>query len=181
VLSVLAPVGRPGRNRTPDTTRLPQLSLHTQVGDITLSEEAGRIVALDWGWGRDQTETPLLARARAQLHAYFDGEPIVFDLPLSPAGTGYRQRVWAALCRIPFGEVRTYAEIAREAGGGPRSVGGANASNPIPILIPCHRVVATGGIGGYSGGGGLDTKRALLALETLASASPAPWVATPAT
>jgi methylated-DNA-[protein]-cysteine S-methyltransferase len=148
---------------------LPQLSLHTQVGDLTVSEEAGCIVALDWGWGRDQTETPLLARACAQLHAYFDGEAIGFDLPLAPAGTGYRQRVWAALCRIPAGEVRTYAEIARQVGGGPRSVGGASASNPIPILIPCHRVVAAGGIGGYSGGDGLRTKRALLALEAHAS------------
>jgi methylated-DNA-[protein]-cysteine S-methyltransferase len=144
------------------------LSLHTQIGDLTVSEDDGRIVALDWGWGRDQTETPLLGRAREQLHAYFDGEPIVFDLPLAPAGTAYRQRVWAALRRIPLGEVRTYAEIAREAGGGPRSVGGANASNPIPILIPCHRVVATGGLGGYSGGDGLDTKRALLDLEARA-------------
>ena len=147
---------------------MPQLSLHTQVGDLTVSEDAGRIVALDWGWGRDQTETPLLARARDALHAYFDGEPVVFDLPLAPAGTAYRQRVWAALRQIPLGEVRTYAEIARQAGGGPRSVGGANASNPIPILIPCHRVVATGGLGGYSGGDGLDTKRALLDLETRA-------------
>jgi methylated-DNA-[protein]-cysteine S-methyltransferase len=144
---------------------VPQLSLHTPVGDLTVSEEAGRIVALDWGWGRDQTETPLLLRARDQLNAYFDGNPIGFDLPLAPAGSDYRRRVWAALCRIPLGEVRTYAEIAREAGGAPRAVGGANASNPIPILIPCHRVVATGGIGGYSGGDGLATKRTLLALE----------------
>jgi methylated-DNA-[protein]-cysteine S-methyltransferase len=144
---------------------VPQLSLHTPVGDLTVSEEAGRIVALDWGWGRDQTETPLLARAREQLHDYFDGERVVFDLPLAPAGTPYRQRVWAALRGIPPGEVRTYAEIARTAGGSPRSVGGANAGNPIPILIPCHRVVATGGLGGYSGGDGLATKRALLDLE----------------
>ena len=108
----------------------------------------------------------MLARARDQLHAYFDGALVEFDLPLAPAGTAYRQRVWAALRRIPLGEVRTYGEIARAAGGSPRSVGGANAGNPIPIFIPCHRVVATGGIGGYSGGDGLDTKRALLGLET---------------
>jgi methylated-DNA-[protein]-cysteine S-methyltransferase len=145
---------------------VPQLSLHTPVGDITVSEEDGRIVALDWGWGRDQAETPLLLRARAQLDAYFDGEPIIFDLPLAPAGTPYRQAVWAELRRIPLGATRSYADIARAAGGGPRSVGGANAANPIPILIPCHRVVASDGIGGYSGGDGLDTKRALLRLES---------------
>jgi methylated-DNA-[protein]-cysteine S-methyltransferase len=144
---------------------LPQLSLHTPVGDLTVSEENGAVVALDWGWGRDQAETPLLVRARDQLHDYFDGLRTDFDLPLAPVGSPYRQRVWAALCRIPYGQTRSYAEIAREAGGSPRSVGGANGANPIPILIPCHRVLATTGIGGYSGGDGLDTKRQLLSLE----------------
>jgi methylated-DNA-[protein]-cysteine S-methyltransferase len=144
---------------------LPQLSLHTPVGDLTVSEEDGRIVALDWGWGRDQSETPVLLLAKAQLEAYFDGTLTAFDLPLAPDGSAYRQKVWAALCRIPYGATRSYQEIAREAGGSARSVGGANAHNPIPIIIPCHRVLATGGIGGYSGGEGLDTKRTLLALE----------------
>ena len=95
-----------------------------------------------------------------------EGELLAFDLPLAPAGTPYRQRVWAALCDIPYGATRTYTDIARVAGGGSRSVGGANGANPIPILIPCHRVVAVGGIGGYSGGDGLETKRRLLRLET---------------
>ncbi len=144
---------------------MPQLSLHTPVGDLTVSEEDGRIVALDWGWGRDQSETPVLLLAKAQLEAYFDGTLTAFDLPLAPDGSAYRQKVWAALCRIPYGATRSYQEIAREAGGSARSVGGANAHNPIPIIIPCHRVLATGGIGGYSGGEGLDTKRTLLALE----------------
>jgi methylated-DNA-[protein]-cysteine S-methyltransferase len=148
--------------------RVPQVSLHTQVGDITVSEEDGWIVSLDWGWGRDQAATLLLARARDQLHAYFDGAGTGFDLPLAPVGTPYRKRVWAALCRIPLGATRSYIEIAREAGGSARSVGGANAANPIPILIPCHRVLATGGIGGYSGGEGLATKRILLELESVA-------------
>jgi methylated-DNA-[protein]-cysteine S-methyltransferase len=155
---------------------LPQLSLHTPVGDITVSEEDGRIVALDWGWGRDQTETPVLLEARRQLHAYFDGELRQFDLPLAPAGTAYRQRVWAALCRIPHGETRSYLDIARMAGGSARSVGTANATNPIPILIPCHRVVAAAGLGGYSGGDGLDTKRFLLSLE---GAGPTPDLLAP--
>ena len=144
---------------------MPQLSLHTPVGDLTISEDGGAIVALDWGWGRDQTETILLASARDQLHAYFDGELREFDLPLAPEGTPYRQRVWLALQKIPFGATRTYGEIAALAGGSPRSVGTANGANPIPILIPCHRVLASNGIGGYSGGDGLDTKRALLQLE----------------
>ena len=156
----------------PDIRSVPQLSLHTQVGDITVSEEDGRIVALDWGWGRDQHETPLLRRARDALHAYFDGAPVAFDLPLAPAGTPYRQRVWAALRRIPAGATRSYLQVARDVGGSARSVGGANAANPIPILIPCHRVVATGGLGGYSGGDGLVTKRILLDLEATACELP---------
>ena len=151
---------------------VPQLSLHTPIGDITLSEESGSIVALDWGWGRDQTETPLLRRACEQLHAYFDGVRHSFDLPLAPEGTDYRRRVWEALRAIPPGETRTYQDIARLAGGSARSVGGANGANPIPILIPCHRVVATTWIGGYSGGDGLATKRYLLELETRMLARP---------
>ncbi len=145
---------------------VPQLSFRTSLLDVlTVTEEDGAIVALDWGWGRDQTETPLLQDARAQIEAYLDGERQGFDLPLRPAGTAYRQRVWAALAAIPYGAVRTYKEIALVAGGGARSVGQANGDNPIPILIPCHRVVATGGIGGYSGGDGLETKRRLLQVE----------------
>jgi methylated-DNA-[protein]-cysteine S-methyltransferase len=73
------------------------------------------------------------------------------------------------LIDIPYGATRTYADLARKVGGSPRSVGQANATNPIPIIIPCHRVLATNGIGGYSGGEGLPTKRALLALETRAT------------
>ena len=150
-------------------TRLPQLSLHTPLGDLTVSEEDGAIVAVDWGWGRDQAETPLLLRAREQLEAYFDGLRTTFDLPLAPHGTPYRRRVWATLCTIPPGQTRTYIEIARMAGGSARSVGQANGANPIPVLIPCHRVVATVGLGGYSGGDGLATKRYLLQLEARAA------------
>jgi methylated-DNA-[protein]-cysteine S-methyltransferase len=141
------------------------LSLHSPIGDISVSEDAGAIVAIDWGWGRDQDATPLLRRAREQLHAFFDGELTEFDLPLAPAGTEYRRRVWQALCAIPYGETRSYIDIARVAGGSARSVGQANGSNPIPLLIPCHRVVATTHLGGYSGGEGLATKRWLLGLE----------------
>jgi methylated-DNA-[protein]-cysteine S-methyltransferase len=144
---------------------VPLLSLHTPVGDLSVAEDGGAIVSIEWGWGRDQDETALLRRAREQLHAYFDAALTAFDLPLAPTGSPYRQRVWRALLAIPYGATRSYLDIARDAGGSPRSVGGANGANPIPIIIPCHRVVATTGIGGYSGGDGLPTKRALLALE----------------
>lgn len=145
---------------------MPQLSLHSPIGDLTVSEDAGEIVALDWGWGRDQCDTPLLRAAAAQLQAYFDGAALsAEDLPLCPSGTTYQKRVWAALRRIPHGQTRTYRDIAQAVGGSPRAVGQANGANPIPILIPCHRVVAIGGLGGYSGEGGLAVKRHLLALE----------------
>jgi methylated-DNA-[protein]-cysteine S-methyltransferase len=150
---------------------LPQLSLHSPIGDLTVSEENGTIVAVDWGWGRDQHETKLLRRALDQLDAYFDGALDPFDLPLAPPGTAYRRRVWQALCDIPYGQTRTYADIAAVAGGVARSVGQANGSNPIPIFIPCHRVVASAGLGGYSGGDGLDTKRYLLDLEATRTAA----------
>jgi methylated-DNA-[protein]-cysteine S-methyltransferase len=145
---------------------MPQISLHTPLGPLTLSEEDGALVALDWGRGRDQEETPLLRRAADQLQDYMDGLRTGFDLPLNPMGSPFRQRVWAALQAIPHGETRSYAELARELGTASRAVGGANGANPLPIIIPCHRVIGAGGsIGGYSGGDGLATKRWLLALE----------------
>jgi methylated-DNA-[protein]-cysteine S-methyltransferase len=148
---------------------MPQFSLLTNLGDLTISEDDGAIVALDWGRGRDQEETPLLRRARDQLQDYFDGKRLTFDLPLAPHGSDFQNRVWAALCAIPPGETRSYADIARAIGSAPRAVGGANGANPIPIIIPCHRVVAAdGSLGGYSGGDGPATKRFLLDLESRA-------------
>jgi methylated-DNA-[protein]-cysteine S-methyltransferase len=151
---------------------MPQLSLLTPLGEITLSEEDGAIVALDWGRGRDRTETPTLRQAVRQLQDYFDGDTAGFDLPLAPVGTLFRRRVWGALARIPAGETRSYAAIASEIGcASARAIGQANAANPIPILIPCHRVVAAdGSLGGYSGADGPPTKRRLLELERRALA-----------
>jgi methylated-DNA-[protein]-cysteine S-methyltransferase len=139
--------------------------MHTPVGDITVFEEDGAIVSIDWGWVTEQSATPLLLEAERQMQDYMDGVRKSFDLPLRPAGTPYRQRVWKALTEIPYGAVRTYGEIAAVAGGSARSVGQANGSNPIPLVIPCHRVVAGSHLGGYSGGDGAATKRWLLALE----------------
>jgi methylated-DNA-[protein]-cysteine S-methyltransferase len=143
-----------------------QLSLHSPVGDLTLSEDDGAIVALDWGWGAAQTPTPLLQEAKRQLERYFDGALTAFDLPLRPHGTAFRHRVWTAMGRIPYGATRSYGQLAAEVGGPARAVGGACGANPIPILIPCHRVLAAhGSLGGYSGEGGVETKAFLLRLE----------------
>ena len=148
---------------------MPQLSLHTPLGEVTISEDGGAIVALDWGRGRDQEATPLLRQARDQLQEYFDAKRMSFDLPLAPVGSDFQKRVWAALCAIPPGETRSYADIARAVGSAPRAVGGANGANPIPLFIPCHRVIAAdGSLGGYSGGDGPATKRYLLDLESRA-------------
>lgn len=145
---------------------MPQLSLQSPIGPLTVSEEDGRIVSLDWGWGRDQSETVLLRRARDRLQDYFDGTTEGFDdLPLDPPGSVFQRRVWDALRQIPWGATRTYADLARTVGSAPRAIGQAMARNPIPIIIPCHRVLATGGLGGYSGGEGLATKTWLLTLE----------------
>jgi methylated-DNA-[protein]-cysteine S-methyltransferase len=148
---------------------MPQLSLHTPLGEVTISEDGGAIIALDWGRGRDQEATPLLREACDQLQDYFDGKQMSFNLPLAPEGSNFQKRVWAALCAIPPGETRSYADIARTIGSAPRAVGGANGANPIPLFIPCHRVIAAdGSLGGYSGGDGPATKRFLLDLESRA-------------
>lgn len=146
---------------------MPHVSIHSPVGDLTVFEDDGAIVALEWGWVADQSPTAILSRAAAQLDAYMDQSLTQFDLPLAPRGTPYQQAVWNALLQIPFGATCSYLAIAAKAGGSPRSVGQANGRNPIPIIIPCHRVVAATHIGGYSGGDGLATKRWLLALEDM--------------
>ena len=164
---------------------MPQLSLHTPIGDVTLSEEAAAIVAVDWGWGRDQAPTPLLRRAKDWLQAYFDGELRPMDLPLDPFGTAYRRRVWQVIGGIPCGAAWSYRRVAEAAGGSARSVGMAMAHNPIPLFIPCHRVLGSGPggrllIGGYSGGEGIETKRYLLDHEARLAGRPGGWTGRPA-
>lgn len=108
-----------------------------------------------------------LAEAARQLAAYFSGDRTAFDLPLRPKGTPFQRAVWDELLRIPHGETRSYGELARALGqpGGAQAVGAANGQNPIAVVIPCHRVIgADGSLTGYAGG--LERKRALLALES---------------
>jgi methylated-DNA-[protein]-cysteine S-methyltransferase len=111
----------------------------------------------------------VVARAARQLAEYFAGSRKRFDVPLHDAGTSFQQDVWHALTDIPYGQVRSYGEIAASVGRPQayRAVGNANGKNPWPVVVPCHRVVASDGLGGY--GGGLDVKRYLLALEGVAA------------
>jgi len=143
-----------------------QLSFHSPIDDLTLSEENGRIVSLDWGWSPLSRETPFLRAAKELIDDYFDGLNPDFTLPLEPIGTNFQKKIWRAMCEIPYGETMAYGEIADKVGSHPRAVGAACGRNPIPLLIPCHRVVGKKGkLIGYSGGNGIDTKRYLLDLE----------------
>jgi methylated-DNA-[protein]-cysteine S-methyltransferase len=118
---------------------------------------------------RDDDE-PVLVEARRQLQGYFDRTLTTFDLPLAPEGTEFQQRVWARLLEISYGETASYGEIAHRLGmtnAASRAVGLANGQNPIPIVIPCHRVIgANGSLTGYAGG--VERKQILLDIETAA-------------
>lgn len=145
-----------------------KLVLPSPVGELTLTEENGALTGLYFGArpGGEEGPSPLLEEAARQLREYFAGQRQAFSLPLAPRGTAFQLQVWQALQTIPYGEVRTYGEIARAIGKPKacRAVGMANHNNPISIIVPCHRVVgADGSLTGY--GGGLAAKEFLLALE----------------
>ncbi len=146
---------------------MPRLTVDSPLGALLVTEEDGAITEIAWlGDGEGGTdETEVLVEARRQLDEYFAGDRSVFDLPLAPNGTEFEKKVWDQLLAIPYGEVKQYGDVARAIGGIARAVGGACGSNPIPIVIPCHRVVGQGGLTGFSGGLGVDTKKALLDLE----------------
>ncbi len=145
---------------------MPCLSITSPLGPLTIVTDDDAIVALDWGLSRESTESALLSLAKEQLTDYFDGRLERFSLPLTPAGTPFQRRVWSSMTRIPYGKTQSYGDVAEDIGSSPRAVGTACGRNPIPIIIPCHRVVGNAGaMVGYSGGEGIETKRYLLALE----------------
>lgn len=150
--------GRVGSIAHPTRTVVP-----TPFGQVTLVEDRGALVRLDW---RDDPgeATPLLEEAAAQLRAYFDLRLTRFDLALD-WGSGLNAAVRRAMAAIPFGETRTYGQIAKAVGAPAQAVGQACGANPLPILIPCHRVTGTDWFGGFSGAGGVETKAALLRHE----------------
>jgi methylated-DNA-[protein]-cysteine S-methyltransferase len=130
-----------------------------------VTEEAGVIVRLSWGGEAQGVETPALAEARRQIAGYFAGERERFDLPLAVIGSDFQRAVCDAMLAIPYGETRTYGEIAQSLCVPAQAVGQACGANPIPLLIPCHRVLGAQSLGGYSGSGGIETKVALLRHE----------------
>ncbi len=141
------------------------VSLRTLIGDLTLFDEAREIVSLEWGWVPARQPTPLLLDAVEVIREYFASGRISKSVPLRPKGTEFQLRVWAAIEKVPSGRTVTYTDVARDIHSGPRAVARACSRNPIPILIPCHRVVGIEDLGGYSGEGGCETKRTLLDLE----------------
>jgi len=143
----------------------------TPLFTLKVSEEKGFLTELDFVTDKQSVqeelaESILLKEAYKQLKEYFAGTRQDFDLPLAPQGTEFQKKVWSALCKIPYGQTRSYKDIAEfiDNPKGCRAVGMANSKNPIPIIIPCHRVIAADGtIGGFSSG--LAAKRKLLQLE----------------
>ena len=145
-----------------------QFSYETELGSVTFLEEDGALLAISTHHVYDGIcqETTLIKEAHQQLSEYLKGERKSFDLPLRMKGTDFQQRVWNALLKIPYGETRSYKQIA-EAIGNPkavRAVGMANNRNPLLIVVPCHRVIgADGKLVGY--GAGIEKKEFLLRLE----------------
>ena len=150
--------------------------IDSPVGELRLVENDGAVTAIEFTPFRDHDGRPrgsrddahpVLVETARQLRAYFDRDLKEFDLPLAPVGSEFQQRVWKELCEIGFGETASYGQVAHRIGmtnAASRAVGLANGRNPIPIVIPCHRVIgANGTLTGYAGG--LERKQALLELE----------------
>ncbi|WP_417678652.1 methylated-DNA--[protein]-cysteine S-methyltransferase [Roseibium sp.] len=144
---------------------MPVASLQTPVGPLAVTVEGEAVTRLTWDSRTEDAPCALLDEALTQLRAYFDGRLKTFDLPLAPKGNDLHQAVFKAMLDIPYGQTRTYGDVAKELGTFGQPVGQACGANPIPVIIPCHRILAATGLGGYSGSGGLDTKIALLKME----------------
>jgi len=140
------------------------------VGRLAIEADHAAVTGVRWASpgerARASGKSPVLKEAARQLDRYFGKKLKRFDLPLAQGGTDFQKRVWAMMRDIPYGETATYGGMAMALGSGPRPIGMACARNPIPIIVPCHRVLGSGGSeGGFSGGKGLPTKRQLLAIE----------------
>jgi len=152
-------------------------SMQSPVGPLSLESRGGKVRRLEFGRGREERKVPIspeqipeadaavLEKATSELKLYFQGRLTRFTVPLELEGPAFHRKVWDILSSIPFGQILTYSEIARRVGSprAARTVGSACASNPVAIIVPCHRVLAGNGLGGF--GGGLEAKRWLLRHE----------------
>jgi methylated-DNA-[protein]-cysteine S-methyltransferase len=137
----------------------------TPLGSLGIVEEDGAIVQLLWNAENAGFRSDLIKEGLLQLEAFFAGKLTTFDLPLRPRGTPFQLAVYDQMLSIPHGHTRTYGEIATQVDGAAQAVGNACGSNPIPVIIPCHRVLAANGLGGFSGAGGVEDKVWLLRHE----------------
>ena len=144
------------------------IAVETQFGRLGVAEVDGAITRLVWHGQDDGEATPLLREAAAQLRAYDAGALARFDLPYHIEGSEFQRQVCDLMYAIPLGETVTYGEIAKQLGQPAQPVGQACGANPIPVIIPCHRVLSATGLGGFSGDGGVETKVALLRHEKAA-------------
>jgi methylated-DNA-[protein]-cysteine S-methyltransferase len=153
------------------TTKTVTMPYESPIGRLVLECDGDVLIGIwlphERRHGRNDADDvpPALKETASQLDEYFAGERTNFDVRMELDGTDFQREVWMELSRIPYGETISYGELARWVGrpSAPRAVGQANGRNPIPVIVPCHRVVASNGIGGY--GGGLKVKRQLLAVE----------------
>lgn len=143
------------------------VGLESPLGMIKLTAARGEIVAVEWDAALPQCggTADILLEATRQLTAYFEGRLRVFDLPMALGPSAFQARFQAALLAIPFGETRSYGQLGAETGVSAQAAGQACGANRLPILVPCHRVLGAGSLGGYSGVGGVETKVTLLRLE----------------
>ena len=159
--------------RTTTPSEFVSTIVESPVGHLRVTTDGRAIVRITWidrtrdrSGGTDEADHPLLGRVASQLAEYFAGKRHHFDVPVAPAGTAFQCRVWGEMAKIPWGETRTYGDLARTLDVAPQMIGQACGDNLIPIVIPCHRVVAADGkTGGFSGGRGVETKLALLRHE----------------
>lgn len=146
------------------TEPLSHLTLASPIGPLTVTVRAGAICALRFGiGGPDASDHPVLLEAARQITRYFARQLTFFELPLDLRGSNHNLAVWQEMRTIPYGETLTYGDIAQRIGSNPRAVGVACGANPIPLIVPCHRVIGKdGALVGFSGGDGKKTKARLL-------------------
>jgi methylated-DNA-[protein]-cysteine S-methyltransferase len=146
---------------------MPELTVNSPLGPLTLIEADGAIIGLDWRYAVKEERSNLLKTGKAELEAYFTSALETFSLPVNPQGTAFQKQVWQQMIEIPYGQALTYGDVAKNLSSSPRAVGTACGRNPIPIIIPCHRIMgANGKLTGYTGAGGTKTKSFLLDLES---------------
>ncbi|MEM6638159.1 MAG: methylated-DNA--[protein]-cysteine S-methyltransferase [Pseudomonadota bacterium] len=142
-----------------------QAAIDTPVGMITVTEEDGVIKRTEWGRPQHPGSAPVLSKAIAEITAYFEGKTKEFTVPLSKPTSQFAAEFRDALLAIRFGDTLTYGDIAQQLGVSAQAIGQACGANPIPVIVPCHRVLGANGLGGFSGGTGIETKVALLRHE----------------